>query len=162
MSQDKYHAELLLSALSNDDDNDKAKSVLAVAKLDHQIDPEWSDYAHGTYHYDSAVKALAGLQLYKWSSYQPPADISDEEDQAAMQARALVTVAYRMWEAGDEDEMVDDSIAIQDGRLVSLILERPEDAEEIAETVRVTGQKNGDVIREMLASASKSMRSGML
>jgi hypothetical protein len=159
---DKYPADLLLGVLQNEDDDQAAQYVLAIAKMDRQIDPEWSDYSGGPYHYVSANKMFKGLSMYEWSGYTPPEDINDDSNPAVAQTKALITVVLRAWENGDIADEYDDTMCLGDGNLVSLILEHPEDAEEIAETIRATGTTDGRRIREMLETASKSMRSGVL
>lgn len=185
-----YHQDLLLSVLNNADTDAKAQYVLAIAKLDKEIDPEWGDFCGGTYHYHSATQVLSGLEMYQWSGFVPPKDITDESDPAVGQALALITVINRMWENGDEEHLIDGTMSINDGNLVSLILEHPEQAEQIAEIVHSVSNKDGRVIRfildhsedapeiietvrttgttdvqrlkDMMGNKSKSMRSGVL
>lgn len=159
---DKYVADLILGVLQNEDDDRTSQYVLAIAKMDREIDPEWSDYFGGPYHYVSANKMFKGLSMYAWSGYTPPEDITDDSDPAVAQTKALITVVLRAWENGDIADEHDDTMCLGDGNLVSLILERPEDAEEIAQTIHVTGTTDGRRIRDMLDTASASMRSGVL
>lgn len=186
----KYCSDLLLSVLNNGDDDQKAQYVLAVTMLDNQIDPEWGDGIGGTYAYHSATQVLKGLYMYEWSGFRPPEDITDKSDPAVHQARALITVINRLWENGDEMHLIDDTMSINDGNLVSLVLERPEeaekiasiahdidsmdgrlvrlilenpeDADEISATIRNTGTKDIDRLREMMATSSSSLKSGVL
>jgi hypothetical protein len=160
---DNYHADLLLSVLNNKDDATTAKNVLAVAKLDKQIDPGWSFSGKGgTYSYGSAKQVIAGLNMYRWSGFVPPEDLTDKSNPAFSKALGLVTAVMLMWDSGEVEDLVDETICISDGNLVSLILERPEDAEEIAETVHTLRSTDGKRVREAMETASSSLRSGVL
>lgn len=160
---DRYYVDLLLSVLNNKDDATTAKNILAVVKMDRNVDPEWSFAGKGgTYSYMTAKQLMAGLHMYRWSGFVPPEDLNDESDPALPKALGLITTVLRLWDNGDVDDTVDDTMCIADGNLVSLVLERPEDAEEIAETVRIAKTTDGKRIREMMDNSSKSLRSGVL
>lgn len=158
------YPDLLLSVLQNKDQDARARSILAVAKIMEEKDGEWDDNFSlgGTYSYITANQALKGLSMYEWSSFTAPNDLTDETDPGHAQAIALVTVATRMWENEDIDDLIDNAVCVHDGNLVDLILERPESAEEIAETVHATKTTDGKRIREMMDNSSKSLRSGVL
>lgn len=160
---ESYHIDNLLSVLNNKDDATTAKNVLAVAKIDRNVDPEWSFSGKGgTYTYMNAKQTLAGLHMYRWSGFVPPEDLTDESDPAVPKALGLITTVLRLWDNGDIADLVDDTMCITDGNLVSLVLERPEDAEEIAETAHTLGSTDGKRVREAMETSSSSLRSGVL
>jgi hypothetical protein len=160
---DNYHAHLLLSVLNNKDDATTAKNVLVVARLDKDIDPGWSFAGKGgTYSYGSAKQVLAGLHMYRWSGFVPPEDLTDQSDPAVIKALGLITAAMQLWDNGHIEEPVDGTICIGDGNLVSLILERPDVADEIAETATAIDSMDGNRVREAMDNIASGLRSGVL
>lgn len=158
-----YYADLLLSVLNNKDDATTAKNVLAVVKLDKDIDPGWSFAGKGgTYSYGSAKQTIAGLNMYRWSGFVPPEDLTNESDPAVPKALGLVTAAMRLWDNGLIEEPVEGTICIGDGNLVSLILERPDAAEEIAETAHAIESMDGNRVRGAMDDITSGLRSGVL
>jgi hypothetical protein len=160
---ENYHVDNLISVLNNKDDATTAKNILTVIKMDRNADPEWSFAGKGgTYSYMNARQLLAGLHMYRWSGFVPPEDFTDESDPALPKALGLITTALRLWDNGEIEDLVEGTICIADGNLVSLVLERPEDAEEIAETAHTLGSTDGKRVREAMDTASSSLRSGVL
>lgn len=159
---DSFHEHHLLSVLHNKDSKVTANNVLRVIRMDRDIDPAWSFSGKGgTYAYGSAKEVIAGLGMYRWSGFVPPEDLTDDSDPTVKKALALANVAMQLWDSGQIEEPYENTICIQDGNLVSLILERPDDADEIAETASVIESVDGNRIREAMNAAS-GLRSGVL
>jgi hypothetical protein len=68
----------------------------------------------------------------------------------------------QLWDNGHIEEPVDGTICIGDGNLVSLILERPDVADEIAETATAIDSMDGNRVREAMDNIASGLRSGVL
>jgi hypothetical protein len=160
----------LMGVLANRDHDRIAGYVVRIVAQDTLDDNRWSNEHRGPYSYGEAMKIYYGLETYKTEGFSPARNILDDEDPATATTMSLIKYTNRMAEAGFEDEVGVIEIkggrrtmhVIPSGDMVKLLVDRPHDADAIADIVLKDKIEDVGIIRDMLEAPTQSLRDGIL
>jgi hypothetical protein len=160
-----------MSAMHNDIASDEAGSILFIARLEGEMDLEWSTLRGGAFSYVQARRLHSGLYHYAPDLHFPPNLLTaSEEDQAT--AATLINAVNGILEVGVEDEsLLLDSyhgkysggiLAIDDDGLVKLFLDYSDRTMEIIDMMNERGTCEADSLRLVLDAEVTAVRDGIL
>jgi hypothetical protein len=164
--------DILMSAMHNDLTSDEAGSILFIARLEGEMDLEWSTLRGGAFSYVEARRLHNGLDHYAPDLYFPPNLLTaPEEDQET--AATLIDAVRGALEAGVEDEsfLLDSYrpsqhsggiLAIDDESLVKLFLDYSDRTMEIIDMMNTRGTCEADSLRLVLDAEVTAVRDGIL
>lgn len=160
----------LMGVLTNRDNDRIAAYVARIVEQDTLDDNAWCNDYKGPYIYGEALKTFYALEMYKDVGFAPARNILDDEDPATASTMSLIKYTNRMVEAGFEDSV--GAIEIKGGRgmvyvipdsaMVKLIVDRPDDVDDIADLVLKDQIEDAGIIRDMLEAPTQSLRDGIL
>jgi hypothetical protein len=160
----------LMGVLTNRDSDRIAGYVARIVEQDTLDDNAWCNDYKGPYSYGEALKIYYGLEKYKDDGFIPASNLLDDEDPVTATTMGLIKYTNRMVDEGFEDEV--GAIEISGGRdkvyvipssdMVKLLVDRPDDADDIADMVLKDVIEDAGIIRDMLEAPTQSLRDGIL
>jgi hypothetical protein len=163
------YEDILLSAMHNNIRSDKAGSVLFIARLEGELDLEWSSYRSGVFSYVQARRLHSGLSYYEPDvSFPSNLLLASEEEQA--KAATLINAVLGYLEVGeDEDTLLDyhdkydgGMLAFENTDLADLFLDHPEQTKEIVHLMQDRGASDADSLRVVIEAEVTAVRDGIL
>lgn len=167
------YRDLLVSVMNNLDSDKAAAHMFMFIGLEESHDPTWGRFSNAPRFYRASAELYYGLHRYRDVGFSTPENILDVSSPESRQAIAVMTLSshlYRdyMADAGlpdliEKDEGGRGDIAfVSDLGLVSLVMERPDDVEQIVAIIREELVADPEAIRAMLDAPVQALRGGAI
>lgn len=166
------YEDILLSAMHNNITSSEAGSVLFIARLEGEMDLEWSMVRGGALSYCQQRRLHSGLNHYA-PEVSFPYNLLTASDEDQQKAATLINATWGILEVGTEeleDEILLDehtrgdggTLGIDDMGLVELFLERPEQTQEIIDLMNERHTSDAEALRLVLDAEVQVVRDGIL
>lgn len=165
----KGREEVLISVLNVGlESNDAGYVLFAARNREDELDTGWDDIEGGTSLYSMSLSFAKGLRSVR-EQYEAPDDIIGASTEDQSRAVSLLRVTQAVWEIKYGVIGIDRSpgakgkyLALSDKRLISLAVERHEDADAMVEIITERKVADYDTISTVLNSGTTALRVGAL
>ena len=163
------YEHLLISALHQRVPADKSGYLLFIAQHDKDQDTVWAYRTNGTYNHQYAEERYNGIKSLEGQfEFDIPYSVYETDDMRSLQIiSALITATTKMYEADDTKGISHisspgEGYTLNNDGLIELIVQRPEDAERIADIAIARDNPEASIIEEVLDAEQPALSDGLL
>lgn len=163
--------DILISAMHNEITSEEAGTVLFIARIEGELDLDWSAARGGALSYIQARRLHAGLDHYA-PELSFPCNLltASEKDQATATVLIDATFAIFGGDIGTDENLLLDqyseygggALAIDNVGLVDLLVERPDETQTIIDLMEERQTCDSDALRLILDADVQAVREGIL